>query len=257
VNNVNDASNGLTHHTSPMHLRLSEPGEFDFPDELMLGPVVPGFSLGGLLAPPAEPFGSGFLNLFGSGFAGKLSSDLRLKLNELPEQARASRMEELRSMTAAELERENNAAQNHFMMHGLGLGDMDKETLWGGAVVPAKRKAPAQTKPKGKKKKTWMEREVAEDSGTESESVSMSESEAEPRPAKEPTQRARIPRGAATVKSKQPNGWAVKVKGILENKDRGPLWAGLTSMWWAREEAAGFEGTVSNERRCRCLTGIY
>jgi hypothetical protein len=213
--------------------------DFDFLDYLLPGPVAPDFSLTMLGAPTP------------GGFAGELSVDLLLRLEEMSEDARASRIEELKGMAADTLERENNAARNYYMLNGLGLGDAHRETLWGGAVVPAKRKAPAEAKQSGKssKKPKKQKDPVVEKSESEENS---SESDSEGAKADEPARKkAPAParaRGTAST-AKQIKEWATSARALLENEEFGGKWGELIRVWWAREEAAGFEGTVSN--RCR------
>jgi hypothetical protein len=76
------------------------------------------------------------IDAYGAGFAVPLSSDLLMKLDAMPADARATRLVELQAMDAEGLARENTIARNQFMIDGLGLGNAAKETLWGGADVP-------------------------------------------------------------------------------------------------------------------------
>ncbi|KAJ7752155.1 hypothetical protein B0H16DRAFT_1460123 [Mycena metata] len=109
-------------------------GEFNFPDALMpssaAGSDVAMAALESL-APAADPYGSGF--------AGPLSTDLLMRLEGLDVNARNRRIAKLKKMSTEELVHENNNARNYYMMRGLGLGDTEKETLWGGAVAPPQR----------------------------------------------------------------------------------------------------------------------
>jgi hypothetical protein len=227
------------------------PEEFDFPDHLMPGPILtPDVSMLGTLATPVDPYGSGF--------AGPISVDLILRLEGLSPSARAEKIEELKSLDGQALSRENNAAWNYFMMSGLGLGNAEKETLWGGAEIlaPPKRKA-AKGKGgcKAKKARRDPESEAEPSAGSESESESTKEMPA-PRTtaaARPAAGKAKGKRGQGAVGSKEPQAWATSAKAFLSNKSYGTEWEGLLGLWWEREEAAGFTGTVSS--RCRHLNG--
>jgi hypothetical protein len=223
---------------------LSE--EFNFPDHLMPGPAANAFVLG---APPPPPP----VDPYGTGFAVPLCSDLRLRLEELAPTERASRVEELRTMDAEGLTRQNNSARNYYMLNGLGLGDAAKETLWGGSEVPAKRKAAKEGRKKGGKKarktKDPVEEVSDEDEGSESED----EADQTPAPGPEKTKAKKAPAkpkkapagrgGGASAASK---AWADTAQLLLAKDDFGAEWASLLGVWWKREERAGFEGTVSN-----------
>jgi hypothetical protein len=82
--------------------------EFDFPDELVAGvnAIAPGMLLPGLGLPAEEPYGGGF--------AGPLSTDLLLKLDEMTVDVREPRIAELKKMDAEMLERENNKARTYY-----------------------------------------------------------------------------------------------------------------------------------------------
>jgi hypothetical protein len=110
-------------------VELSHLDDFDFPEELVAASVtvsrvvlLPGL---GLPLPPVDPYSTGF--------AATLCSDLCLWLEELSEEARAARIEELKKMDAPAIESENNVARNYYLLNNLSLSNAHKETLWGGA----------------------------------------------------------------------------------------------------------------------------
>ncbi|KAJ7795040.1 hypothetical protein B0H14DRAFT_2392076 [Mycena olivaceomarginata] len=145
----------------------------------------------------------------------------------------------LKTLNVEELERENNAARNYYLLEGLGLDNAEKETLWGGTVAPTKRKAETQGKRKsgkgGKRSKKQVEEEPEE--ANESDNKTRDEaSEAEV---------ASKVSGRNTAKAKgtaAKNQWALKAQRELEAKDYGDSWNVLVRLWWSREETAGFAG---------------
>ncbi|KAJ7674275.1 hypothetical protein B0H14DRAFT_3537463 [Mycena olivaceomarginata] len=139
--------------------------EFDFLDELVAGvnAVAPGMLLPGLGLPAEE--------LYGGRFVGLLSADLLLKLDEM-------------TVNDAEmLEQENNKACTYYMLNDMGLGDAQKETLWGRVVAPPATCKSVNQKRKGPGKRARKELEdleaqmqgEASDSGMEGEEEPMKE----------------------------------------------------------------------------------
>jgi hypothetical protein len=155
-------------------------------------------------------------------------------------------------MDAESLSRQNNAARNYYMLNGVGLGDAAKETLWGGAEVPAKRKAATEGKKKGGKRVKKNKDPVEEVSDGEEDSESEDEPEQVPAPAPGP-EKTKVKAAAkpkAPAKARRKGGaaskaWANTAQLWLAKEDLGTGWAGLLGVWWKREERAGFEGTVS------------
>jgi hypothetical protein len=212
--------------------------KFDFPADLISGVshVTPGTLLPGLGLPAEDPYGGGF--------PGPLSADLLLQLAEMTVDARETRIAELKQMDAATLERENNKARTYYMLNGMGLGDAQRETLWGGTVAPpAKCKSPNQ-KRKGSGKRARKELKDLEvqlqgedsDSGTEGEEEGSREA---------PSSKADHPTKTPRATKKSAGAWQDKAQEFLSNKDVGEKWTALLGLWWEREEAAGFKGTVS------------
>jgi hypothetical protein len=225
-----------------IHAMAGPLDEFDFPEDLLgtgasAGVVLPGLGLPLLPAedPVEEPYGGGF--------AGPLKADLLLELERMTPEVRTTTIDELRKMDARDLERANHKARNHFLLHSVGLADAEKETLWGGTVAPQKRKA-GEAKG-GKKKKAKKQVEV------ESEK-SRGNSESDHEEGEEELEAPRKKRGGGRKSKKSGEGasevlgaWAEKARRFLENKPYGELWQKLVRLWWTREEAAGFAGTVS------------
>jgi hypothetical protein len=224
--------------------------EFSFPADLMPTCVDPATVLPGLGAPIVDPYDMAF--------AAPPSGDLLLMLEKMTPDERATKVEALKGMSGDGIEKENNAARNYFMLNSLGLSDAEKETLWGGAVAPpaVKRKAPA--KEKRRSKKARKEVEVEESEGEEEEA---SENEPEtPTPHENATNQRQKPTGNTAAKGKGTAaavGWERKALSELESKDYGEKWKALVSLWWKREEGAGFKGTVSKPfKRRRRSAGI-
>jgi hypothetical protein len=180
-----------------------------------------------------------------------------MKLDAMPAGARTAKLAELKAMDAEGLARENTIARNQLMIDGLGLGNAEKETLWGGADVPpaTKRKSVGEGRKSGHKKtKQRLDpvlRENQSDSGDDSDA---DESPAPPVKQK-PAGKARKPqmsksgavaKSKAAGKEKNAKAWVVTAKELLMKKDFGGGWPALVGVWWKREEKVGFEGTVSN-----------
>jgi hypothetical protein len=176
---------------------------------------------------------------------------LLIQLEELSEEARTARITELKGMDARQLESENAAARNRNMLNILGLGDAQKETLWGSGTAPPPKPKP-KAKPKarmalGKRARKGGKR-PAEDDDESSGSESESEGEGGP-PAKKqaPSQKAAktavAASGGRTVKAA--SKWAETARTFLTSKVYGGNWLVLVGLWWSREEDAGFQGSVS------------
>ncbi|KAJ7743980.1 hypothetical protein B0H14DRAFT_3514772 [Mycena olivaceomarginata] len=186
--------------------------EFNFPDHLLPGPVAGVLVLDGSV-PRIDPYGLDF--------AVPLNADLLMELEALAAGDREVRLDMLQKMDAKALTGENNRARNRYMLDGMGLGDAEKETLWGGAEAPlTKRKA---------KKQSASDEEKEEESGSDvPEEVTIKS-------------KAKAPAKGKQVAGKE--GWAVTAKGFLMNADLGSRWEVLVGVWWVQEERAGFEGT--------------
>lgn len=208
--------------------------EFDFPEELMPGPVNLNAGLGLVLDP------------YSTGFAGALSSDLLLRLEEMTSEAREAKVVELKGMTVDDLERENNAARNYYMLNSLGLSNTQKETLWGGAIAPpVKRKPPTQGKRKGKKARKELAALENETEGEDSdEGTEPEDTQTGAQASRQPT---RQKQGVVGKAAHGTMGWEKTVRSFLGNKEYGEDWTALLALWWKREEAVGFEGTVSTK----------
>ncbi|KAJ7763082.1 hypothetical protein B0H14DRAFT_3510716 [Mycena olivaceomarginata] len=105
----------------------------------------------GLMLPPiaSSPLAAGLepmVDPYGAGFACPLGSELLMQLEEMTPEAREARVVELQGLNTQSLERANNTAQNYYLLNNLGLGDAQKEMLWGGTVAHTKRKAEVQAK---------------------------------------------------------------------------------------------------------------
>ncbi|KAF7342848.1 hypothetical protein MSAN_02000900 [Mycena sanguinolenta] len=219
--------------------------EFDFSDEMLAMTSTPAVLLPGLgLATAVNPYDTRF--------AVPLSTDLLLRLEEMPEAARAARVEQLAGLDAAALERENNAARNFHLLNNMGLGDAQKETLWSGTTAPppkAKRKAGKEgRRGRGKKSRMLKEVEASEDSdtGSESEGDKAEDSAAGKTSggAKEAGVTAAPAKTRATAaKGSSSSKWAETARTFMLNKPYGDAWQSLVGVWWAREERAGFVGT--------------
>jgi hypothetical protein len=206
--------------------------EFNFPDHLLPGPVAGALVLDGS-APWIDPYGLDF--------AVPLNADLLMELEVLAAGDREVRLDMLQKMDTKALTGENNRARNRYMPDGMGLGDAEKETLWGGAEAPpTKRKAKKQSGKKPSKRARKMRDPVEEASDEEEEEESGSDVP------KEVTikSKAKAPAKGKQVAGKE--GWAVTAKGFLMNAGLGSGWEVLVGVWWVQEERAGFEGTVSN-----------
>jgi hypothetical protein len=225
--------------------------KFDFPDGLVAGvnAIAPGTLLPGLGLPAEEPYGGGF--------AGPLSADLLLKLDEMTVDTREPRIAELKKMDTEMLERENNKVRTYYMLNGMGVGDAQKETLWGGAVAPPAKHQLVNQKQKGQGKRARKQLEdlevqmqgEASDSGTEGEEEAMKEA-----PSQKPDRPTKTP-SATKDKKKDMGVWQDKAQVFLSNKDNGEKWRALLVLWWDREEAADFKGTVSTDLIRRRSTG--
>ncbi|KAJ7608100.1 hypothetical protein DFH06DRAFT_1347134 [Mycena polygramma] len=190
---------------------------FNFPDDIMPGPVPNNGELlfSGML-PPVDPYSNGF--------AAALCNDLQflqMILEELDTGARESRIAYLQLLTAEEVERENNVARNHYMLRGLGLGDEQKETLWGGT-------GKAKAKRQRKSELEQLEGEEDRESETESEALSNAKKTQKTRPA--PPEAKPMRGGATSTKDQQPKEWAVKAKAFLCNADFGWRWDALNAV---------------------------
>ncbi|KAJ7791852.1 hypothetical protein B0H14DRAFT_2624629 [Mycena olivaceomarginata] len=140
--------------------------EFDFPDHLLPGPVAGVLVLDGS-APRINPYGLDFTV--------PLNADLLMELEALPAGDQEVRLDMLQKMDTKALMGENNRARNHYMLDGMGLGDAEKETLWGGTEAPlTKHKAKKQNgkKPSKRARKTRDPVEEARDEEEEEESGS-------------------------------------------------------------------------------------
>jgi hypothetical protein len=214
--------------------------EFSFPPDLIPTHVDPATVLPGLGAPIFDPYDTVF--------AAPPSGDLLLMLEKMTPDERAMKVEALKGMSADEIDKENNAAHNYFMLNSLGLSDAEKDTLWGGVVArpAAKRKAPPKEKRGSEKrgsKKARTEVEVEESEEEESDN----EPEM-PTPRENTTQQKQKQTGTTATKGKgtaRAIEWERKALSELESKDYGGKWKALVSLWWKREETAGFKGTVS------------
>ncbi|KAJ7818287.1 hypothetical protein B0H14DRAFT_2601325 [Mycena olivaceomarginata] len=140
--------------------------EFDFPDHLLPGPVAGVLVLDGS-APRINPYGLDFTV--------PLNADLLMELEALQAGDQEVRLDMLQKMDTKALMGENNRARNHYMLDGMGLGDAEKETLWGGTEAPlTKHKAKKQNgkKPSKRARKTRDPVEEARDEEEEEESGS-------------------------------------------------------------------------------------
>ncbi|KAJ6448423.1 hypothetical protein C8R47DRAFT_1231028 [Mycena vitilis] len=107
--------------------------EFNFPEEMLPPPIDLTSLLTMFPETAAEAAAAAaVVDPFVSGFAGPVGPELRMLIDALAEDVREKRIIELRQMDADSLAQQNNTARNHFMMAGLGLGDAEKEMLWGG-----------------------------------------------------------------------------------------------------------------------------
>lgn len=171
-----------------------------------------------------------------------LGADLLMRLEKMPADARQEKIEHLKTLTAEALQRENYAAANYFLLNGLGLGDADKETLWGGAVVPAKRKAAEKKGGKKAKKAKRAQREVEEEEPSASEEEDEDKEEERASPPAASAKPRRTTAGSASTRQK---AWAERFRAFLVNAELGEGWSSLVGAWWGREESNGFTGTVS------------
>jgi hypothetical protein len=219
--------------------------EFNFPDPGDLMPMhsgLTGVGVGLGLEPSTNPYGADF--------AVPLCSDLLLRLEEMPPDAREGKIAELKTMSAERLERENITAQNYYVLNHLGLNDAQKETLWGGAVAPpAKRKARKQGQRKGKGRGKRARKEVEEESESEEmDGEDEAEGETDPSTEQGKQKEKAVKTAPQAAKSKASSAWAEKARTFLGNKEYGPKWLALLALWWKREEDAGFESPMS---KCR------
>ncbi|KAK7052715.1 hypothetical protein R3P38DRAFT_3173036 [Favolaschia claudopus] len=218
--------------------------EFDFPEHLMPGLATNPLVLDGTL--PAEP---------NDGFAVPLGPELTMQLDALVGDARTKRMEELRQLDAAALEREKNAARNKYMLNSLGLGDAEKETLWGGTkavTAPTKRKAQSEGRKEDGKRRRKRRDPVMESDGEEGENGGEDESEDE-EDSVPTTSSARaaakqtMTRPAAVVKKGTQAAASAEIlstgQAFLTQKEYGDVWATLLGVWWKREARVDFVGT--------------
>lgn len=220
--------------------------EFDFPASVLPGPVATPVGLQQLPYDTGFAGGEGWsaaaegslyvegtaaeVDPYSTGFAGPLGPGLVMRLGELGAAARAAKIEDLKLMSAEGIERENNSASNFYTLNTLGLGEAEKETLWGGAVPPKpKQKTATQGKRGGKRKATPGD----SDEGGEG-------SEEEPQAGTKRGTKAKAAK--ATVAGDE---WAKTAKAFLSNKEFGTQWTVLLAAWWAREESFDFVGTVS------------
>jgi hypothetical protein len=140
--------------------------EFDFPDHLLPGPVAGVLVLDGS-APRIDPYGLDFTV--------PLNADLLMELEALPAGDQEVWLDMLQKMDTKALTGENNRARNQYMLDGMGLGDAEKETLWGGTeALLTKHKAKKQNgkKPSKRARKTRDPVEEARDEEEEEESGS-------------------------------------------------------------------------------------
>ncbi|KAF7378028.1 hypothetical protein MSAN_00226700 [Mycena sanguinolenta] len=220
--------------------------KFDFSDDLLStirsdGPVFPGLGLpmpNERLPAPASVGPPSPSDPYSTGFATPLSNELNLRLKDMLEDTREVKLGKLRTLDAPGIERENNAARNYYMINSLGLSNAQKEMLWGGTSVPiVKRKAGGQKKGRAGKK-SRMEKELEthreEDGGSESDD----ESDTEPQ-----VEREKRTHAASSSKESSP---AAKATASRRAKEYGDSWTHLLSVWWRREEGAGFEGTTKS-----------
>ncbi|KAJ6482262.1 hypothetical protein C8R47DRAFT_1073558 [Mycena vitilis] len=166
--------NGSSSNYSDLRTNQNSDGEFDFTDDLIRA-TIEGSMAWPSLAPPVDPYGTGL--------AVPLCAELRMRLEAMGEDIRAAKTLELQLLGADDLERHNNAARNFYMIAGLGLGDQDKETLWGGTTAAPKTKKKRKAKKQAAKSNGWAKKarrtgveedkdkdEGGSNSGSESES---------------------------------------------------------------------------------------
>ncbi|KAJ7796847.1 hypothetical protein B0H14DRAFT_3494349 [Mycena olivaceomarginata] len=194
--------------------------DFSFPSDLMPMHVDAATVLPGLGAPIFDPYDTAF--------AAPPSGDLLLMLEKMTPDERATKVEALKGMSADEIDKENNAARNYFMLNSLGLSDAEKETLE--ARVGEARVEEVRT-----------EVEVEESEGEEDESDNEPET---PTPRENATQQKQKQTGTTATKGKgtaRAIKWERRALSELESKDYGVKWKALVSLWWKREETAGFK----------------
>ncbi|KAJ7827750.1 hypothetical protein B0H14DRAFT_2595068 [Mycena olivaceomarginata] len=170
-----------------------------------------------ITSPPLAAGLEPMIDPYGAGFAGLLGSDLLMQLEKMTPEAREARVVELKGLNAQSLERANNTTQNHYLLNNLGLGDAQKEALWGGVVAHAKRKV-----------ETWAKQHNGRQS---TKGV-----------------RPRAEKGTGS------SGWAEKANKFLTNAEYGSKWVDVLVLWWKREEDAGFEGTMSKAVQLLSMT---
>ncbi|KAF7375728.1 hypothetical protein MSAN_00462300 [Mycena sanguinolenta] len=216
--------------------------EFDFSDDIIAGAAAAGAGtmLPGLGLPVVD-------DRYNTEFAAPLSNELIMRLAELSGEAKQMKLEELKKKDTLGIERENNAARNYYMLYNLGLDNAQKETLWGGTMPSATKRKARAPKKKRPEKKTRLEKELGN-----SEESDDSGSEEEEEPEKAEVERPHVPAkrketSARTAKSGQASSaWATTADATLRSKEYGGKWTALLSLWWKREETAGFAGTTKS-----------
>ncbi|KAJ7781685.1 hypothetical protein B0H14DRAFT_2631032 [Mycena olivaceomarginata] len=200
-----------------------DPYEFDFPSHLLPGPVVAPLVLNGSdsSAPP--------IDAYRAGFAVPLS-DLLMKLDAMPADARATRLVELQAMDAEGLARENTIARNQDLVG------------WSRVPPTTKHKSGGEGR-KGSRKRAKRLDPVLRES--ENESGDNSNADEDPGPPPTQKEKARAPQAAAKSKgaAKDTKAWAATAQELLMQTDFGGGWTALVGVWWKREKRVGFEGT--------------
>ncbi|KAK6968966.1 hypothetical protein R3P38DRAFT_3337357 [Favolaschia claudopus] len=220
--------------------------EFDFPEDLMPGLATNPLLLDGLA--PAEPS----LPVF----AAPLGRELAMQLDTMVGEARVKRLAELRALDAAALERENNVVRNKYLLDNLGLGNAEKETLWGGSkpVVAPKRKAQGEGREQEGKRRRKRKDPVLESDGEEQDdeeeeieeedgaavitSSGEGAKDAPPRPKPRPVPKKSTQ--AATTASAEILRTGQE---FLKQPEYGERWDALLGVWWKREARVNFVGT--------------
>ncbi|KAF7345202.1 hypothetical protein MSAN_01896700 [Mycena sanguinolenta] len=243
--------------------------DFNFPDELLSSSSSDAAAFPGLGLPlpnmvaPVLPLDLGpraSSRPYSAEFAAPLSKELDMRLKEMSKDDREAKLGKLKGMDAPSIERENNAARNYYMLHSLGLGNAQKETLWGGTAAPAvKRKASGQRRGRlGKRSRMEKELETHEDvenSGSESETEAEVGKSNSKEKQKENGVRTANGKESSTASTKETasrrakgatGAWAENADKVLRSKDYGEGWISLLSLWWKREKEAGFEGTTKS-----------
>ncbi|KAK7053872.1 hypothetical protein R3P38DRAFT_3305269 [Favolaschia claudopus] len=202
--------------------------EFDFPPDLMPGLAVNPLVLNGF--EPVEPSMPEF--------AAPLGAELKLQLDSMVGEARLMRMAELQKLDASALERENNSVRNRYMLNALGLGDAEKETLWGGSKADAS--APKRKAPKDDGREDGKRRRKRKDPVLESEEEEPEEDDEEGKGSEEEE-------GGNSDKSSQATSASIEIlrtaQAFLTQAEYGDTWGTLLAVWWKREERVGFVGT--------------